>query len=177
MTRLLYLLRSFCKLGYLSTKRSCNDKAGPDIRFQMWESRRTFVRGVKLIILDSFTMHWLNMRQKGLQFLLYAEAKKHYQRSNKALSYLWCSPCTMGILIPIISHASAPTLLPLLSMLPSLFGDDSSLQNVILPLLRNCCCLSAQRNCLAAHNLEIKRETRRDCPRPFHTLLWWEPTV
>lgn len=104
--------------------------------------------------------------------------------SKEALSYLWCSSRTQGILIPIIP-VSAPALLPLLPVLLSLFGQDSSLQSVILPLQRGCRCLSAQRNCLPLPNLKIKRVMRGDCPHLFcrwqawtvvSTYWWkWEP--
>lgn len=67
---------------------------------------------------------------------------------------------------------SAPALLPLLPVLLSLFGEDSSLQSVILPLQRDCRCLSAQRNCLPAANLKIKRVMRRDCPHPSTWQVW-----
>lgn len=67
---------------------------------------------------------------------------------------------------------SAPMLLPLLPVLLSLFGVDSSLQSVILPLQRDCHCLSAQKNCLPAANLKIKSKMRRDCPQPSKWQAW-----
>lgn len=68
---------------------------------------------------------------------------------------------------------SSPTLLPLQPVLLSLFREHSSLESVILPLQSNCCCLSAQRNCLPAPNPEIKRVTKRDCPHLFQRWEAW----
>lgn len=80
---------------------------------------------------------------------------------------------TQGILIPIIPLCQLLCRYLFCLVLPSLFGEESSLQSVIPPLQRDCRCLSALRNRLLAPNLKIKRVKRKDCPHSSHRWQGW----
>lgn len=123
-----------------------------DMNFILALSQSTNESEVKMAVLETFsTLHW---RKKSIMLLVMFPSYAGYFNSHH---------------IPVL----APMSPPLLPILLCLFEEDSSLQSVILPLQRICSCLSAQRNCLPAPNLKIKRVMRRDCPHLSHGWQAW----
>lgn len=130
-------------------------------------SSSRFVSSVKFHP-DCVTVHWpLNVNLKVPVTL------RALHWSKEALSYLWCSPRTQGILIPIIPLCQLLCCYLFCLVLPSLFGEESSLQSVIPSLQRDRRCLSALRNRLPAPNLKIKKVRRKDCPHSSHRWQAW----